>query len=78
MSHKRLLITVLSIVVAVAMALPSLGGTSSALAQDGGYKEAPMLAAKVAAGELPPVEERLPANPRVVANTNANVRSGPV
>ncbi len=29
------------------------------------YSEAPMLADKVAAGELPPVEERLPATPRV-------------
>ncbi len=34
-------------------------------AQDG-YGEAPMLAEKVAAGELPPVEERLPAEPQVV------------
>src|SRR5690606_13615149 len=30
------------------------------------YPESPMLAARVAAGELPPVEERLPANPRVL------------
>ncbi|NPV07724.1 MAG: ABC transporter substrate-binding protein [Anaerolineae bacterium] len=30
------------------------------------YQEAPSLAAKVAAGELPPVEERLPAEPDVV------------
>ncbi|MHB0877164.1 MAG: ABC transporter substrate-binding protein [Anaerolineae bacterium] len=30
------------------------------------YEEAPSLAAKVAAGELPPVEERLPANPMVI------------
>jgi len=66
MSHKRLLITVLSIVLVAAMALPSLGSTSPVLAQEGKYKEAPMLAAKVAAGELPPVEERLPENPRVV------------
>ena len=29
------------------------------------YQEAPMLAEMVAAGELPPVEERLPTNPRV-------------
>jgi peptide/nickel transport system substrate-binding protein len=32
----------------------------------GPYNEAPMLAEMVAAGELPPVEERLPVNPRVV------------
>lgn len=30
------------------------------------YKEAPMLAEKVTAGELPPVEERLPASPQVI------------
>jgi peptide/nickel transport system substrate-binding protein len=30
------------------------------------FKESPMLAAKVAAGELPPVDQRLPANPAVV------------
>jgi peptide/nickel transport system substrate-binding protein len=30
------------------------------------YQEAPMLAALVAAGQLPPVEERLPLNPRVL------------
>jgi peptide/nickel transport system substrate-binding protein len=31
-----------------------------------GYQEAPMLAEKVEAGELPPVEERLPINPFIV------------
>ena len=31
----------------------------------GKYGEAPMLAALVAAGELPPVDDRLPANPFV-------------
>ncbi len=30
------------------------------------FKEAPMLAAKVAAGELPPVSQRLPENPMVI------------
>jgi len=30
------------------------------------YNEAPMLAEKVAAGELPPVEERLPKNPMII------------
>lgn len=37
-----------------------------AAAQAADYNEAPMLAAKVAAGQLPPVEERLPAAPLVV------------
>jgi len=43
-----------------AQAAPSLGGKSS-----GKYREAPMLAARVAAGKLPPVEKRLPAVPFV-------------
>jgi len=30
------------------------------------YKEAPMLAAKVEAGDLPPVDQRLPKNPKVI------------
>ena len=29
------------------------------------YQESPLLAARVAAGDLPPVEERLPSNPFV-------------
>jgi peptide/nickel transport system substrate-binding protein len=36
-----------------------------------GFAEAPMLAAKVAAGELPPVEERLPENPVVVGGRDS-------
>ena len=39
-------------------------GITSALAVT--YNEAPMLRVKVAAGELPPVEERLPEEPKVV------------
>lgn len=39
-------------------------------AQDMMYNEAPMLAEMVAAGELPPVEERLPAEPLVVEPNN--------
>lgn len=35
-------------------------------AQSDAYSEAPALAAQVAAGELPPVEERLPENPLVI------------
>ena len=38
----------------------------AAMAMDGQYKEAPMLAAMVAAGELPPVDERLPIEPKVL------------
>src|SRR5690606_8965151 len=32
----------------------------------GGYQEAPMLSERVQAGTLPPVDQRLPANPLVV------------
>ena len=40
--------------------------TSTAAMERGKYGEAPMLAEMVAAGELPPVEERLPIDPAVV------------
>ena len=33
---------------------------------EGDYHQAPMLDAKVESGELPPVEERLPNNPKLV------------
>ena len=46
------------VLAAVALALPW-----AAVSQQ--YSESPMLAAQVAAGELPPVEERLPPNPYV-------------
>ncbi len=39
-----------------------------AMAEEGVYGESPMLAERVAAGELPPVEERLPLQPFVVTN----------
>ena len=39
-----------------------------AMAEEGVYGESPMLAERVAAGELPPVEERLPIQPFVVTN----------
>jgi peptide/nickel transport system substrate-binding protein len=63
MSNKRAFLSIMTLVLVAALAVPVL---PSALAQESKYKEAPMLAAKVAAGELPPVEERLPENPRVV------------
>ena len=52
---------VMVILVSIAVCLI---GTVSALAAK--YNEAPMLRVKVAAGELPPVEERLPEEPLVV------------
>ncbi len=53
--------------IVLAVLLLLLLSTSLVGAQDAmTYSEAPMLAAKVAAGELPPVDQRLPANPRVI------------
>ena len=51
----------MKIVLLMAAAVPLIVATAWA-----DYQEAPMLAARVAAGELPPVEERLPPNPPVV------------
>lgn len=45
-------------------ALLMMASPTAVLAQD--YSEAPALSALVAAGDLPPVDERLPANPRVL------------
>lgn len=42
----------------------------------GGYYEAPMLAERVAAGELPPVDQRLPVNPLVVVPAESIGRYG--
>ena len=53
----------LSFLIVLAMVLAVIGPVS---AQDEQYNEAPMLAAMVEAGELPPVADRLPANPPVV------------
>ena len=58
--HSRIF-TIIFLIMTVGL----LSGVVS-LAQGMTYNEAPMLAEKVAAGELPPVEERLPANPLVV------------
>ena len=44
--------------------LSILGGVH---AQDMTYGKSPMLATQVAAGDLPPVQDRLPENPRVIA-----------
>ncbi len=64
---NRKFLAAITLFLVVAMALPVMGHVAPAKAQDGSkYQEAPMLAAKVAAGELPPVDERLPENPRVV------------
>jgi len=51
----RLVMLLLVSVALIAAASPALA-----------YQEAPMLAEKVEAGELPPVEERLPKNPMVI------------
>lgn len=57
----------LFLLLVLGLVAPVLVTSDRGLAQDdGGYGEAPMLAERVAAGELPPVEERLPANPRTI------------
>ncbi len=62
MKHRSLFTLTILLLVAVL-------GTASLSAQ-AAYNESPMLAALVEAGELPPVEERLPVNPRVVEPFN--------
>ncbi len=47
------------------LAVPAAAQTSLA-PEDWAHKESPMLREMVEAGDLPPLEERLPANPRVV------------
>ncbi|MFC1961022.1 ABC transporter substrate-binding protein [Chloroflexota bacterium] len=54
----------------------SLSMITPVAAQDMEYNEAPMLAEMVAAGELPPVAERLPVNPRVVESDSIGVYGG--
>lgn len=62
----KLRITFLLILVTM-LAVPSQGFHSGVSAQgDQQYGEFPMLAERVAAGELPAVADRLPANPRVI------------
>ena len=62
----------LSGTVAGAFALPTF--VSRSYAQPAAYKEAPMLAERVAKGELPPVEERLPREPLVETAYQRNRR----
>lgn len=46
---------------------PAAEPASDDMMDDGAYGESPLLAERVAAGELPPVEERLPVQPFVVS-----------
>lgn len=62
---KTFRVTVLFFVLALLLSTVAFTG-----AQDVVYTEAPMLAEMVATGSLPPVEERLPANPLVVEPTD--------
>jgi peptide/nickel transport system substrate-binding protein len=49
-----------------ALAANVLPAIAAAPARQGTYQEAPMLAELVASGDLPPVAERIPVNPRVI------------
>ena len=59
---EAILMKKLALILTFAMLLSMCAFTGSA---EGAYNEAPMLAQRVEAGELPPVEERLPENPRI-------------
>ena len=65
MSHQHGLRRTMGWLLLLAICL-TLVGLPAPVAGQGPYGEAPMLAERVAAGELPPVEERLPENPLVV------------
>lgn len=67
MSRRRFN-AILSGTIAGTLGLPAF--VNKALAQPAQYNEAPMLAERVAAGDLPPVAERLPEEPMVVQPTN--------
>lgn len=54
------------LVIAMMLAAPLSAGITLAQEEGMTYNEAPMLAELVAAGDLPPLEERLPENPLVV------------
>jgi peptide/nickel transport system substrate-binding protein len=54
------------VILLVVMTVPPITASSQGMT----YNESPMLADLVAAGELPPVEERIPASPAVVEPTN--------
>ena len=54
--------------------LPTFLGATSAFGME--YSEAPMLAERVAAGELPPVQERLPEDPEVITPYDSIGRYG--
>lgn len=60
---------ILSLVLAAIMVLGLFSGIAAA--EETGYGESPVLAAKVAAGELPPVEERLPEKDDIFVETTA-------
>ncbi|MBZ0309480.1 MAG: ABC transporter substrate-binding protein, partial [Anaerolineae bacterium] len=60
MSRTRVFALLLIVIVAAFLSVTVIS------AQDMQYHESPLLAEMVAAGQLPPVEERLPENPRVV------------
>ena len=52
----------IALLLALMLAFAAVGAPALA---EGEYIEAPMLAERVQAGQLPPVEERLPENPRL-------------
>ena len=66
---KKLLSTLLALAMVLALC-PVL------VSAEGTYAESPVLTEKVNAGELPPVEERLPKNPQVLVNPEVGIYGG--
>ena len=60
------LVLLLLIPVVSVWSAPEEEAPTTTAARTGKYGEAPMLAERVAAGELPPVDDRLPSEPMVV------------
>lgn len=64
----------LAMLVAMMLVLTAFAG--AALAEPATYTQAPMLDALVEAGEIPPLEERLPENPKVADDRSADYLEG--
>ena len=82
MKRARFLLTILLLLLPAlifAGAQAEKGGTTTAMAPSDA-KEAPMLAAKVAAGQLPPLEQRIPKEPYVytMADEIGTYQKGPI
>ncbi|MCI0710239.1 MAG: ABC transporter substrate-binding protein [Chloroflexi bacterium] len=67
---RRSFLKAIGAAAAAAVTAQHVNHVSATPPSQGGYGEAPMLAELVASGDLPPVEQRLPVNPRVITPTS--------